>query len=94
MKIIAKSILNKGYHAEENVEVKHRKMIFFQLYFQGMVYFLGAASIVYGIKYLRCGFSGEHAMENFWEGIDDHATSVTPTCLEESKELENMLRFS
>ena len=94
MKIIAKSILNKGYHAEENVTVKHRKMIFFQLYFQGMTYFLAAASIVYGIKYLRCGFSGEHAIENFWEGIDDHATSFTPTFQEESKELESMLRFS
>ena len=48
----------------------------------------------YGIKYLRCGFSGEHAIENFWEGIDDHATSFTPTFQEESKELESMLQFS
>ena len=89
MKIIAKSILNKGYHAEENVEIKHRKTLFFQLYVQGIVYFLVAVSIVYGIKYFRCGFLGKNALENFWEGIDDQATAATFE--EETKELERAL---
>ena len=52
MKIIAKSILNKGVVAEENVEVKHRKILFFQLYLQVKVMFYCASSADCTLHYI------------------------------------------
>ena len=57
---------------------------------QGIAYFLAAAIVVYGIKYYRCANTVVNSVD-FWEGIDDQASSTLTSLESDTEEIERVL---